>query len=262
MVEHADPFSANTDEKRYQQLVAALHAHDSKIIWTLRGGYGAARLIPILDEHDFSKHPKLLVGFSDLTALFLYFDKKYGWPCIHGTIIGSVIDGKSTKQELDYLKKAIAGDWHKIKHSLKPANEAAKHTKINAKIIGGNLELIRSSLGTSWAIDARDKVLFIEEVDLRGYALHRSLLHLQQAGVFNGIKGLIIGDIICKPEPGSDKHLCEDALALFLKTIHVPIFRSNDFGHGNRNYALIFGADATISSDETIGHLTYSKKAS
>ena len=87
--------------------------------------------------------------------------------------------------------------------------------------------------------------MFIEEVDERGYAIHRILEHLKQAGIFNNIKALILGDIQCQIEPNGS-YLCDAAIKEFCDGLNFPIVKSTDFGHGKKNYPIIMGTKSTL----------------
>lgn len=248
MVKGRDPFSANTDEVRLEQLLDALQAADSKVIWAYGGGYGATRLITLLSQYDFSAlPPKIIIGFSDITALQLYFYEKYGWPYLHGRGLGQFVDGtKLQDNDIDSIKNVLSGEWEEIEYVLTPANNLARAIgTINAEVIGGNLCLIECGLATDWQIKPAGKILFFEEVSERGYRIHRTLEHLKQAGIFENIKALIIGDIKCQAEVDGSM-LCEDALGDFISKADFPIFRSSDFGHSEKNYPLLCGVKATL----------------
>ncbi|MCH9753906.1 MAG: LD-carboxypeptidase [Alphaproteobacteria bacterium] len=242
----ADLFSANTHEVRSKHLIDALKAKDSKVIWMFRGGYGATKLIPELDKHDFSSNPKTLIGFSDITALGIYFGSKYNWPFIHGRMLSSYVKNEQSEKEFDIIKGFISGDWNNVKYDLRPYNAAAREDIcIESQIAGGNLALIQCSLGTSWQIKTNNKILFIEEVSERGYSIDRMLEHLMQAGCLNDITALIIGDIKYSPKKEGEL-LCNPAFERMMKLLGVPVFQSNDFGHGKINYPLIFNSDMKI----------------
>lgn len=252
MVKGRDPFSANTDEVRLEQLLDALRAPDSQAIWAYRGGYGATRLIILLSQHDFADiPPKVIIGFSDLTALQLYFYQKYGWPYLHARGLGQFVDGtKLQDDDIDSIKNVLSGEWEEIKYALTPANDLARaEGTIEAEVIGGNLCLIECSLATDWQIKPAGKILFFEEVGEKGYRIHRMLEHLKQAGIFDNIRALIIGDIKCQAEVDGAV-LCEDALSDFIGKADFPIFRSSDFGHSERNYPLLCGVKATLEMGE------------
>lgn len=251
----ADIFSANTQEIRAKHLIDALQSKDSKAIWMFRGGYGATKLIPELDKYDFSSNPKVLIGFSDITSLGLYFEGKYGWKFIHGTIRYAK-NQQSTQEEFKLMQNFLSGEWDKVEYKFDSLNAKAKEEiSIKGKITGGNLSLIQCSLGTNWQINAHNKILFIEDVSERGYRIDRMLEHLKQAGVFNGIKALIIGDMACAPESNGEL-LCDAAISRFIaqEMQDIPVFSSKMFGHGAINYPLIFNIEVqlTMGDDATL----------
>lgn len=242
----ADVFSSNTKDIRAKHLIEALKAEDSDVVWMFRGGYGATKLIPELDKHDFSSKQKVLIGFSDITALAIYFEVKYGWKFIHAAMLSNFIRKERDPQELEIVKKLLSGEWDKIEYNLKPLNkEAEKEICIESKITGGNLALTECSLGTDWQIAAQGKTLLIEDIHERGYSVDRMLEHLRQAKVFEGITSLIIGDFTCAPERSGEK-LCEAAISRFIKDLDVPVFGSDDFGHGKTNLPLVFNSTVKL----------------
>ena len=242
----SDIFCANTDELRYNHLLSALQSQDSDVIWIFRGGYGATRLIPLLDQHDFSANPKILIGFSDITALAIYFEKKYNWKFIHGRMISNYVKKQHKEEEFELIKNVLSGNWTEIKYELTPLNqEAKKSASIVSKITGGNMCLIECSLGTNWQIDTKNKILFLEEVHEPGYRIDRSLQHMLQAGCFNGIDALIIGNVSCVPEKDGSS-LCEPAISRFIESLDIPVFKSNKFGHGEDNYPLLLNYEAHL----------------
>lgn len=241
----ADLFCANTDEVRFKNLLSALQNPESDIIWIFRGGYGASRLIPMLEEHDFSGHKKTIIGCSDITALALYFENKYDWQFVHGRMISNSMD-RSQGEEPEILQSIISGKWSKIKYDLKPINDAAKKTdNILSKITGGNLSLLQCSLGTSWQVDTKNKILFIEEVSEAAYSIDRMLTHLSQAGKLTGLDALIFGDMSTEPN-----ELIKKTLERFSEESFFPVFEINNCGHGKINNPLIFNCEAQILSGE------------
>lgn len=248
-VEGEDIFSANSQEIRSRHLVDALKSEDSKVIWIFRGGYGATKLIPELDKYNFSSNPKTIIGFSDITALAIYFEVKYDWNFIHGRMISSHVKSRYTPKEFNIMKGFLSDEWDKIEYKFDSLNAKAKENiSIKSEITGGNLALIQCSLGTNWQIDARNKILFLEDVGERGYRIDRMLEHLKQAGVFNNIRALIFGDITCAPEPNGEL-LCDAAISRFIarEMQDIPVFSSKMFGHGSINYPLIFNIEVQLT---------------
>lgn len=244
--EGADLFCANTDEIRLKNLIDALQNPESDIIWIYRGGYGASRLVTMLDKHDFSAHKKTIIGCSDITALALYFEKKYEWQFVHGRMISNFMDG-SQGEDPEMIQNIISGRWNKIEYDLKPLNDVAKKTgNIISKITGGNLSLLQCSVGTNWQVEAKDKILFIEEVGEAAYAIDRMLTHLSQAGRFIGLKALIFGEMSKEPNDLIKKTLERFALESFF-----PVFEINNCGHGKINNPLFFNYDTQVISGDT-----------
>ncbi len=253
MKSNADLFSSNTDHVRYNNLVNAILADDSDIIWAIRGGYGSTRIIPMLSKYDFSRQKKkIIIGYSDITALALFFYKKYNWHYIHGRVLAQYILDNVSSKEIECMQNILAGNQAKIMYKFTAFNNhSLEPLVLNTELIGGNLSLIQCSIGTNWQIETDGKILFIEEVGERGYRIHRTLEHLKQAGIFNNIKALILGDIQCVHEDNGES-LCENAVKDFFHNANFPIIRSNAFGHNKENYPLIMGSQATLTLGKTI----------
>jgi len=245
----ADPFSANTDKIRAKNLINALKAQDSEVIWAFRGGYGATRLISELDKHDFSKTPKVIIGYSDLTALAVYFTQKYNWKFIHSGMVNGFLQGEQS-DELETIKTMLNDSWKKLNYNLIPINAASKQgNSLSGKIIGGNLSIIQCGLGTKWHIDTKSKILFFEDIDERGYKIDRTILHLKDAGCFDEALAVIVGNISCVEEKDGST-LCDTAVNRFAQSLNIPVFKSNQFGHGDQNYPLIFNHEAHLTMED------------
>lgn len=241
-----DSFSANSLKYRADHIINAFNNNESKAIWAIRGGYGAAKLIPFLEKIAEPIQPKLLLGFSDITALHLFLNNKWHWSSIHSPVINGLI---TNPKSIDELKPILFGEQKNITYNqLTPLNNYAKNSQdIEGEIIGGNLCLVQTSLAASWQIDTRNKIVFLEEVDERGYRIDRMLNHLLQAGVFKDAKAVIFGQII----PGYEKdgaNLCEIAIENFIESLDIPVLSLSTIGHnGYLNSPLPFGAICHLS---------------
>ncbi len=242
-----DEFSANSLEARYKDLEEAFLAKDSKAIWCFRGGYGSALLIPEFEKFKPSIKDKLLIGFSDITALHLYFTQKHGFQTIHGRTLSEYFHKDVEDEEVGNMKLALQGQSCSMQ--LKPYNKAAVDSGVvKAPLIGGNLVLVETSLATSWQIDARNKILVLEDVMERGYRIDRSLNHLMQAGIFEEAKAVILGNFQCAPE--NDGLLkCDLALKRFAENLNIPVYKTEEIGHGQINNPLIFGPIYEVSEE-------------
>jgi muramoyltetrapeptide carboxypeptidase len=240
----ADLLCCNTIDKRSQYLVEALANRTSQIVWALAGGYGTTQLLPALDEVELSNTKKIIIGFSDITALSLYLMQKYDWPCIHARGIRGVIEGKLQEKEETILSGLLKTKVAKFEYELLPFNKSAREQKfITAKCTGGNLAIIQCSLGTNWHIQAENKILFLEDIDEPGYKVDRMLVHLDQAGVFDHVKAVILGDFEC----GQENELVNKVLKRFFDDKSFPVCKSEKFGHGKDNYPLPLGINAELT---------------
>ncbi|MCT4635779.1 MAG: LD-carboxypeptidase [Rickettsiales bacterium] len=244
-----DPFSANSLEYRAKHIINAFTNTDSKAVWAIRGGYGAAKLIPFLEKIEVPNVPKLLMGFSDITALHLFVENKWNWNSIHCAVISQIIRNPKL---LDELKPVLFGEQVNINYNqLTPLNDNAKKAKnIEGAITGGNLCLVQTSLATSWQINTKDKIIFLEDVGEKGYQIDRTLNHLYQAGVFKRAKALIFGEIT--PELEKDgKNLCTIAIENFSKLLDIPVLSLPIIGHNsNCNSPLSLGTSCNLTLGE------------
>lgn len=244
-----DPFSANSLEYRAKHIIDAFTNKDSKAVWAIRGGYGAAKLIPFLEEIAIPKSSKLLLGFSDITALHLFLENNWNWSSVHSSVISQAITNPKLLAE---LKPILFGENINIDYNqLIPLNDLAQESKnIAGTITGGNLCLVQTSLSTSWEINAKDKIIFLEDVGERGYQIDRALNHLLQAGVFNGAKAVVFGEITPGLEPDG-RNLCMMAIENFSKSLDIPVLSLPIIGHNNNcNSPLPLGTQCDIRLGE------------
>ena len=244
-----DAFFAASLEIQFEHLKNALYS-DSKAIWCLRGGYGSMRLIPLLKKLTPPKKPKLFVGFSDITSLHLYFNQAWGWPTIHGRTISQLSPELAQTKDRKDLSDFIFGKKQQLVFkNLIPLNKAAEEKKeISGKIIGGNLRILQSSVGTDWELKSKGKMLFIEDVSERGYSIDRMLEQLYQAKIIHkGLKALLIGDFTeGKEKDGND--LTDVALDRFARRVDYPVIRGLKAGHGPEfNYSVPFFTPSRLS---------------
>ncbi len=238
---------ANSEERRFSILKDALLNTTSKAIWPLLGGYGATKIIPLLEKISPPTHSKIFIGFSDVTALHIFFQNKWGWKTLHGPSGYQVCHNRISSDSIELLKKTLLDKEYSPAYSqIIPLNTAAKaNLTLQAPIIGGNLHLIQTTLGTSWQINADNKILFIEEVNERAYRIDRILAHLSQAGVFNNVKAMLFGDIIDKGEPDG-KPLSLSVIKEFASQQPFPVLQISNIGHGEINYPLLLGSTVEL----------------
>lgn len=248
-----DLFFAAPLEVQLEHLKQAIYS-DSKAIWCLRGGYGSMRLIPHLLKLRPPKKPKLFVGFSDITSLLLFFSQKWNWPVIHGRTISQMHPDLKNSPDRKALTDIIFGrkTEQKFKRLIPLNDHALKSKLISAPITGGNLRIIQSSMGTEWELQAKNKILFLEDVGERGYSIDRMLEQLVQAKMIdNKIKAVVFGDFTEGLEKnGTD--LTSDALERFAQRVPYPVLKGLPAGHGQAlNYPIPFNTKCFLKTGKT-----------
>jgi muramoyltetrapeptide carboxypeptidase len=244
-----DLFCANSDEIRLKHLVNALQNPTSKAIICARGGYGSMRLIPELRKITPPQTAKLFVGMSDITALQLFLQQAWQWPTIHG----APIPNRFSPESIASLKSLLFGDRTDINFSnLTPLNQSAKeHKNIDSTIIGGNLSLVQTSIGTTWQLNGKGKIILLEDTHERGYRIDRMLQHLQQANIFKDASAILFGDFIEGNEPNGSS-LMEAAIKRFAESCEIPVVQVAGMGHGYINLPLPLGIKTRLHLGEDI----------
>ncbi len=247
-----DLFFAGTLAEQWEEFERALHS-DAKVIWCLRGGYGSMRLIPLLEKMKRPKTPKLLIGFSDITALHLYLNQKWNWPTLHGRTISQLHPDWENNQEQQDLIDLLFGRIDRVTYTnLVPLNDAAKKSQtIVSSITGGNLRLIQTSLGTAWQASPKDRMLFIEDVSERGYSVDRMLEQLHQAKMMDdNLKALLVGDFTEGFEKDG-RNLVPQAIERFAHRVKYPVLKGLPCGHApGSNAPLPFNTRAELTLGE------------
>lgn len=235
-----DLLCANTDALRFSHLKEALTS-DADEIMAIIGGYGLTRLMPALLSLPKPDKAKVMYGFSDITALHIFLNQFWNWPTVHGPCGVGLINEKANKVSISRTLRIMNEGLSAYElPELIPLNSAAtRFTDILGEVVGGNLCLVQTSLGTPWQLNTTDKILFLEDVSERGYRIDRMLNHLEQAGLFQRVKAVLFGEFTKGEEP-SGLNLVGDVLQEFAKNVSFPIFQLPGCGHGHQNYPIPF----------------------
>jgi muramoyltetrapeptide carboxypeptidase len=224
---------SNSDTKRLAQLKRAVFARDSRMIWCVRGGYGAIRLMPEILKWRTPRYPKIFLGYSDISTLHQHFNQKWGWPTLHGPLLDRFGRESTSEKETAELLGILGGRLRSVEFSgLVPMNAAARRARvIRGPVWGGNVAVLQSGLGTPGAISGRGGILFFEDTGERPHRMDRMLVHMVQAGVFLGCKAVVLGDFILK-DPKDRRNLWNDVFARFASEIGIPVLKGIPAGHG------------------------------
>jgi muramoyltetrapeptide carboxypeptidase len=229
-----DVLCANSDEKRFEHFKSAIQAKDSKVVWCVRGGYGSVRILPFIHKMKKPTRFKLFIGYSDITALHGYLNMQWNWPTLHSTMLEALGNGAAGRREINDLKSLLFGESTTLSFDhLIPLNSAAEKKKIiHSKIIGGNLAVVCTTLGTPWAMKPKgNEILVLEDIDERGYEVDRMLVHLKQAGILTKMKALIFGDFVGGAEK-DNRYVWKAVQKQWAKDLTIPVLKGLPFGHG------------------------------
>lgn len=242
-----DLLCANTDAIRFKQLKEALLNKKSKAIWCLRGGYGCMRLLPMLSKLPKPAHNKLFMGFSDITVLHNFLQQQWHWNTLHTPSLQQSALKTVSEDSVDRVGDIIFGDELIVNfNDLAPLNKSARQkVLLKSSVVGGNLASLQTSMGTHWQINAKNKILFLEDVNERAYRVDRLLQHLLQAGVFKGVTAVLFGDFTEGNDPDG-KSRVDDVLKRFAQECDFPVLRCAGIGHGDVNHPLPLSTSAVL----------------
>ncbi len=230
------PF-AGTDDERRADLQHMLDDEDIKAIFCLRGGYGTIRIIEELDFSQFLKTPKWLIGFSDITILHNKLNQ-LAVASMHGQMPLNFV-GRTENKGLEKLFDTLKGEA--LSYELE-ANTLNRPGQADAEIVGGNVAILCSLIGTPYDINTDGIILFIEEVGEYLYRFDRLMHHLKLSGKLANLKGLIVGGLSdMKDNEPPFGQSAEGIVADLVKDYDYPLCFGFPAGHIPENYPLIFG---------------------
>src|SRR5579875_714778 len=183
-------YFSGTDEERLSDLQQMMDNKSINAILCARGGYGMSRIIDNLKFKKFKKHPKWIIGFSDITVLHSHLFSNYKIASLHAPMAAAFNDGEFNNPYIHSLKDAIEG---KPSHYECAAHAYNKTGEAKGILVGGNLTLLAHLIGTDSDINTKNKILFLEDVGEYLYNIDRMLLQLKRNGKFKKLAGLIIG---------------------------------------------------------------------
>ena len=243
---------AGTDEQRAADFQKQLDNPKIKAIWCVKGGYGTVRIIDLLDFTAFKKHPKWIIGFSDITVLHNHLNTM-GFKTLHAVMPITV--PRATKEAIESLRLSLFGSGLQYEITTAPMNKIGKAT---GELVGGNLSILYSLLGSPSAIDCRDKILFIEDLDEYLYHIDRMMMNLKRNGCLESIKGIIVGSMTKMKD--NDIPWGKNAVQIIediTKNYNVPIIYNFPAGHIQDNRALILGSTVSMEVTPTKSSLKF-----
>lgn len=261
-IDTSHPFHAANDTVRYSALSNAIKNDEGgDIIWCGRGGYGVSKLLKRLMQIPYPQRSKVIIGYSDITALHIFASQRYGWYTVHGANLQELLDHSKNPQnfiqignfidQLDSKKGNKSG--HLVIDGLVCMNRGLcdKRHHITGRLTGGNLTIVTTTIGTPWQIKTQGKILFLEDSMEKGYSVDRHLQHLYDAGILDGVVAVIFGTFSCSKKGRINCATVSSVLQTFAANAQFPVFYSNKIGHGNTNLPILYNAVGIIMQNDS-----------
>ncbi len=251
------PF-AGTPQQRANDINQMFSDPNIDAIFCARGGYGANRVLPLLDYDLIQSKPKIFMGYSDITAFLTSITQKTGLVTFHGPML-STFKNKLVPYNLDTLVNVLSGKEN-IRivepNELKPT--ILKSGKAIGPLWGGNMCLLVNRLGTKNQLNTDGVILFIEDVDENLYAFDRMLFHMKEAGMFENIRGLIVGELTeMKDEIIPFGKTTDEIILDVCGDLNIPIVTNFPCGHGNYQATLPISLPVELRADNNFVELLF-----
>ena len=243
-------YLAGSDQERLDDLHAMFLDSEVKAIFCACGGYGTARLAAKIDYEMIKANPKIFWGYSDITFLHTAIRQETGLITFHGPMLGSDIGKEDThplsKEGFQQLFEPTNVDYTDRFSPLETLVEGVA----SGEIIGGNLSLLVSTLGTPFEIDTKGKLLFVEDVNEEPRSVDRMLNQLKMAGKLDDVNGIVIGDF-CDCTPNRELSLTlEEVINHYVLSANKPALKGFQMGHCNPHVSIPLGVQATLNTHE------------
>jgi muramoyltetrapeptide carboxypeptidase len=249
-------YLAGTDQERIDDLHAAFEDKEARAVWCIRGGYGCTRIIPQLDYGLIKANPKILVGYSDVTALIHAIHQKTGLVGFHGPV------GATPQSEYnrDLLERTIVAGENPLairgsEEQLLNTDEAYQPYIIRGgsaegELSGGNLCLLAAMAGTDFGVNFKDKIVFLEEVGEKPYRIDRMVTQLMQSSDLHLAKAIVLGVFEdCQPKNDLYSLGLKETLEFLFKPLGIPVMYGFSFGHVSQICTLPVGIRARFDAD-------------
>lgn len=251
-------YLAGTDDERAAEIDRAIRDPEIRGIFVLRGGFGLTRILDRIDYDALRHDPKVIAGYSDVTALHVAVGSRARVITFHAPMASSV---KAVGDDPSFAERSFRDTLltqAAAPRRMIPMPEGQRVTTVTGgtctgRLVGGNLSLIAATIGTPYAIDAKGCVLFLEDVNERPYRVDRLLSQLRLAGVLDGVAGVVIGRFTCDDYEGDKKEADEreqrEVVLEYCRALGCPVVADFPCGHVRDNVTLPLGALVTLDAD-------------
>jgi muramoyltetrapeptide carboxypeptidase len=243
-------YLAGTDDERLEDFHTMFQDNDVKAVFCARGGYGTARFAAMIDYHLVKTNPKIFWGFSDITFLHSAIYQNTGLVTFHGPMIASDMG----LENVDPVSKQYFGQLFTAQdiiysEEISPI-EVWVEGVASGSIVGGNLSILTSTLGTSFEIDTKERLLFIEDVNEEPRMVDRMLNQLYMSGKLNGISGLLIGDFGNCCSLNRESLSLEEVIYHYVRLANKPTLKGFKIGHCSPHISIPLGVRGVLNTYE------------
>ncbi|MBM2616693.1 LD-carboxypeptidase [Actinoplanes sp. LDG1-06] len=248
-------FFAGTDDERLADLNGALRDPEVRGVFCVRGGYGLQRIVDRVDFAAVRADPKVVMGFSDITALHVALWTETGLASVHGPTAGQFERGPASLTVRAARRAVTVSDPVTVTAlESEPTYPVRREGVAEGTLLGGNLAILASTIGTRHALSPAGAILLLEDVDEQPYRIDRMLVHLRRAGWFDGLRGVALGQFTNCLDTNPRYPPVLDVLREHMSALEVPVLGGLPLGHGEQQIAVGLGCPARL--DATAGTLT------
>lgn len=240
---------AGSDEQRAADYQFWLDSSEVKAIISAKGGYGTARIIDALDFTKFKLSPKWLIGFSDFTVIHSHVNSKFNIATMHASMPAYLKADSGEDIQKSFLSLISVLKGEPFKYSIKP-NPFSLPGNCKGVLVGGNLSVIYSIMGSASELNTENCILFLEDLDEYLYHMDRMMVCLKRAGKLKNLRGILVGHMNSMHDnPIPFGQTIEEIIREHTKDLGIPVYFGIDAGHLNPNFPLIFGAEVEIENN-------------
>jgi muramoyltetrapeptide carboxypeptidase len=245
-----DLYFAGSPGARAQDLMRMFERDDIRAILCARGGYGSNYLLPLLDLDLIQRHPKALIGYSDITSLLTWINDETGLVTFHGPMAAKDF----THEDGVHLESWIATLQGNNRFVFSSADFPGLRTLVpgisEGTLYGGCLSILTASLGTPYEIETGGTILFLEDIATKPYQVDRMLMQMKYAGALEGVRGIIFGEMLDCIQPGGQNYTLDIVIHRVLDDLGIPVAFGLPSGHVRQNNVLLpLGVQASLQAD-------------
>lgn len=241
-------YLAGTDARRADEMIHFLNDPTVAAILFARGGYGAQRIIPLLDKVALSKSPKLIMGYSDITTLLNYLYNRCYWTTFYGPTVAKHFGPEAPKENMDWFLRATT---HAAPLGLAPMAKCTivKPGAAKGRVVGGCLTLVQMGIGTAYDVPTKDTILFLEDRGEKLYEIDRMLQHLKHAGKLDKVRGIVFGTLRLHSQDADKQQELVPLLQEILADFEGPVITGFPAGHTDPFFPIPMGVMSTLSTE-------------